>query len=437
MRLRNQFLLTLLGASLAILAAMVVLIQFSFERSLEQYLSQRQQALLAGLSQEFADYYSYYGSFDGITLRTLLWNMEAGQERRIPPDLALLDSNHDLIFGPPVPPESLRLHPVTTDQGVVGWVGLPDSPEFREGRARRFEKRQQRLLLSVAVFALLLAAVGAFWLSRRLIRPIEAVAQLSGQLRDGNYHARLESHRRDELGQLINAMNVLADTLATTQQARQRWLADMAHELRTPMTVLRAEIEALQDGVRPLGAEALTRLHQQVLHLSHLLNDLHDLSLADAGALRYQMQTLDLRQLCQQAAATEQDRHHLTLRLPDSPCLIQGDAVRLRQLLDNLLSNSHKYTDAGGTIALSLQCQDGKVRLRLEDSAPGVRDDQLPHLFEYLYRAEASRNRQTGGAGLGLAICERIVDAHQGSIRASHSSLGGLCIEIELPESQP
>jgi len=435
MRLRYQFLLTLLGASLVILAAMLVLVQVSFERSLEQYLSQRQQALLAGLSEEFAEYHSYYGSFDGITLRTLLWNMEAGEERRIPPDLVLLDQDQTRIFGPPLELDALNLYPVETDAGVVGWLGLPDSPEFREERARLFEQRQRRLLATIGVFSLVLTAIGAVWLSRRLVRPIESVARLSGQLRRGDYSARLETEREDELGELIRAMNVLADTLHSTQQARQRWLADMAHELRTPMTVLRGDIEALQDGVRKPEPTVLARLNQQVVHISRLLDDLHDLTLADAGALRYSMQGVDLRALCEQAAQACQGRDNLTLTLtlPVQPCRIEGDPVRLRQLLDNLLNNSYKYTDDGGSVSLTLTQQAQTMTLAIEDSAPGVSDEQLPHLFEYLYRTESSRNRQTGGAGLGLSICQRIVDAHRGSMHASHSPLGGLRIAIEFP----
>ena len=229
-------------------------------------------------------------------------------------------------------------------------------------------------------------------------------------------------------------MNTLAETLATTQQARQRWLADMAHELRTPVTVLRGEIEAVQDGVRPSSPEMITRLHQQVVHISHLLDDLHDLSLADAGALRYQMETLDLRALCQQASNSVPATHlSLSVNLPDHPCTIKGDATRLRQLLDNLLGNSNKYTAPGGQLQLTLSCGGGRVQLVIEDSAPGVTDEQLTHLFEYLYRAEGSRNRQTGGTGLGLAICERIVGAHGGTIHAEHSALGGLRISIDLP----
>lgn len=439
MRLRNQFLITLLSASLALLVAMLLLVQFLFERSLEQYLDQRQRALLQGLSEEFSDYYAYYGSFDGITLRTMLWNMEAGEQRRIPPDLVLLDDQQQPIFGPPIPPTQLHLFPVRVDDAPVGWLGLPNSPEFREDRAQHFEQRQRRLLGTVALFALALATVGGIWISRRLVRPIEAVANLAEQLQQGNYQARLDTERKDELGSLINAMNSLSHTLASSQDSRQRWLADMAHELRTPMTVLRGEIEAVQDGVRAFNVDTVSRLHQEILHISHLLDDLHDLSLADVGALRYQMTPVDVGTLLQNSCNASQITQSLQLRceIPEQPCVLLGDATRLRQLFDNLLSNAHKYTDAGGQVRVVLSASAEAVHIRIEDSAPGVSDEQLPHLFEYLYRTEQSRNRQTGGAGLGLAICERIVNAHQGSIGASHSALGGLRIDIVLGIQRP
>lgn len=438
MRLRNQFLLTLLGTGALVLLVMASAVQFAFQNSLNQYLEQRLHQRLQLLAAEFADYYANYGSFDGIALRTLVWEAERGSEERLPPDLVLLDEEQSLLFGPPVPPEDLELEPVLVDALLVGWVGLPNSERFREAVEQDFSRRQQRLLLAIALASLALAVVGAWWLSRRLVRPVETVVDLSSRLSRGDYQARVATTRKDELGILIGSMNQLAGTLEQSRDSRQRWLADLSHELRTPVTVLRGELEAIQDGVRELTPARVDSLHREILHLGKLLDDLHDLALADAGALRYRMERAELVSLLQQSAVAIQpqcdDRQqHLQLQLPQAPIYLQGDALRLRQLLDNLLANACKYTDKGGDIRVTLAQEAQQIRLDIEDSAPGVTDAQLPLLFEHLYRTDSARQRATGGAGLGLAICQRIARAHGGQLSAAHSTLGGLHITLLLP----
>lgn len=440
MRIRHQFLITLLSASMVILLIILVALQITFHRSLDQYLGQRQQALLADLSVEFADYYANYGSFDGITLRTLIWNLEDKNEQRIPRDLVLMDSDHFPIFGPPVAEEELALHSINVDGNTVGWLGLPNSPEFRESIEKRFEQRQRRTVISVGIAVLLLALFGVWWLSRKLVRPIESIARFSAQLSAGDYQQRLPTQRQDELGELIQSMNGLAHALALGKTSRQRWLADLSHELRTPVTVLQGEIEAMQDGIRPMTTQQLDALYQQVSHLGKLLNDLHDLSLADAGALRYHMAKVDITQLLTQRcnafrSAFDNTGLQLSYHPSNESLIVHGDALRLSQLVDNLLSNSQKYTASGGEVLLRCSLNENEISIVLEDSAPGVSDEQLPQLFNYLFRGDASRNSDTGGAGLGLAICQRIVEAHQGKISAEHSLRGGLCITVTLPNT--
>lgn len=445
MRIRNQFLLTLLGACLVILLVTSVLMQFSFQRSLDQYLSQRQHALLTELSTEFSEYYDHYGSFDGITLRTLIWGAEGPSQPHIPPDLILLDSARAPIFGPPIPTDELTLRVIKVSGETVGWLGLPNSPEARADIEHRFARKQRNLLLSIASATLCLAFIGAWWLSRKLVKPIEAVATFSRTLRDGDFKQRLSgsflrTQKSDELKQLSSSMNSLAHSLEQSHSSRQRWLADLSHELRTPVTVMRAELEAMQDGVRPLDQHQINAVLSETLHLTKLLDDLHDLSLADVGALRYRMEPINFGDIVRVSCASYEPlfsakQQQLIFHIPSTPLIQNGDAVRLRQLLDNLLSNALKYTDNGTNVDVSLEQHAGKIILSIKDDSPGVSDEQLAHLFDHLYRVENSRNRQTGGAGLGLAICQRIVEAHQGTIKAHHNNVGetrGLAIEIHF-----
>jgi two-component system sensor histidine kinase BaeS len=214
-------------------------------------------------------------------------------------------------------------------------------------------------------------------------------------------------------------------------------MADISHELRTPLALLRAEIEAMQDGIRASDEAQLNKLHHSVMQFSRLVDDLYDLALADAGALSYHKAPLNLAEVLIESAASAEHRisqKGLKLRLEIADRLpVFGDARRLRQVADNLLKNSRRYTDSGGEIRLSAWRAGRQVYFKIEDSAPGVAQETLARLFDRFYRAEESRSRAGGGAGLGLAICRNIVEAHQGSISAKVSPLGGLQIVVSLP----
>jgi len=205
--------------------------------------------------------------------------------------------------------------------------------------------------------------------------------------------------------------------------------------------VLRGEIEALQDGVREPTPEVVGALHGEVVKLGRLVNDLFELSLSDIGALTYRRTETDLGQLLRQAI--EPFRHEFEGRgvslevsvPPDGALLLFADPDRLRQLFSNLLENSLKYTESDGRLSIMVERKGKKAEARFEDSGPGVPESELGKLFDRLYRVEGSRSRDTGGAGLGLAICRNIVEAHNGSITAFSSPMGGLGVKMEIPLS--
>jgi two-component system sensor histidine kinase BaeS len=214
-------------------------------------------------------------------------------------------------------------------------------------------------------------------------------------------------------------------------------MADISHELRTPLAVLRGELEAIQDGVRQFTPESVTSLQAEVATLTKLVDDLHQLSMSDEGALAYQKKSVDAVSLVEIAAGAFRERFAsrnltLSLELPESATVF-GDPDRLMQLFNNLLENSLRYTDSGGRTLIQLIPRDNTLLLRFADSGPGVSDEQLQRLFERFYRTEGSRNRASGGSGLGLAICLNIVEAHGGAIHAAHSPFGGVSITVELP----
>jgi two-component system, OmpR family, sensor histidine kinase BaeS len=219
--------------------------------------------------------------------------------------------------------------------------------------------------------------------------------------------------------------------------SRRRWTADVAHELRTPLSILQGELEAVHDGVRPYTPALLDSLQEEVSHLAQLVEDLQTLALADAGALNVRLEPTDLAELTRQVLAAFEVRIAaaglaLETALPDH-LTIMADAQRVRQLLHNLLENSCRYTNAGGRIRVRLDEQPRFASLVVEDSAPGPDALQRAQLFERFYRAEPSRGRLSGGSGLGLAICRNVVEAHGGEICAEQSPLGGLLIRVRLP----
>src|SRR5260221_3696889 len=214
-------------------------------------------------------------------------------------------------------------------------------------------------------------------------------------------------------------------------------MADVSHELRTPLAVISGELEALEDGVRPLSRESLASLRAEVSALGKLVDDLNQLALADVGALAYRKQALDVVPLIEQLVASYRERmanKRLTLQLDLGGSVpVFGDADRLPQLCRNLLENWARYTDGGGRLRLAARRDGARVAIDFEDSARGVPAEALPHLFERFYRVESSRSRANGGAGLGLAICRNIAQAHGGDIAANPSALGGLRVRVTLP----
>jgi two-component system sensor histidine kinase BaeS len=225
--------------------------------------------------------------------------------------------------------------------------------------------------------------------------------------------------------------------LEKQESSRRNFMADVSHELRTPLAVLKGELEALQDGMRPLTPQTVQSLQAEVAILGKLVNDLHDLSLADVGGLAYRCGEMDLSKLAGDCLGAFRERFaSRNLRVETQlreGVKVHADADRLAQIVNNLLENTVRYTDEGGRIVISLRAESGKAVLDLQDSAPGVPEESLPRIFERLYRVESSRNRERGGSGLGLSICRCVVEAHGGTIVARASSLGGLWIEVRLP----
>lgn len=300
-----------------------------------------------------------------------------------------------------------------------------------------FDRQQKRTSWLIVALATLLAALATFPLARGLLAPVKRLVEGTHRLAAGDFSTRVTATSSDELGRLAKDFNQLASTLERNQQMRRDLMADISHELRTPLAVLRGELEAIQDGIRKFTPDSIASLQAEVATLTKLVEDLHQLSMSDEGALTYQKSSVDIINLLEVAAGAFRERFasrglSIGVSLPESAAIF-GDRDRLMQLFNNLLENSLRYTDSGGGLQISASQSGQMLILDFADSAPGVTDEQLERLVERFYRTEGSRNRASGGSGLGLAICLNIVAAHGGTLRAGHSPLGGVSIKVELP----
>ncbi|MDX2465137.1 MAG: ATP-binding protein [Porticoccus sp.] len=482
MRIQNKlFLASIIGSSLLV-GIMFVLMQWSVDRGMLNYINTRESLQWQSVADTLARYYSEKNNWQEFRSNHRLY-LEMihdvlparRQHQNRPPfhdnndydrrDFNQRDgdkSNTPQNLPPPPPHNDPRQLPILADQNMLPLIGYRDDrvdyqslpirvegklvghillvkqEKITDGFELNFINQQRETLLAISLVVLLLSAITSFPMARHVVRPIKQLATAARALTQGNYQQQCNSQRRDELGELNRDFNQLSRTLGENDNNRKRWLADTSHELRTPIAIVRGELEAMLDGVRTLDEKNIRSAHQEVLHLGKLVDDLYDLSNADIGAMRYRMAEIDFNELVKDVSEQHRslfDEHKLemTLELKKEPITIWGDETRLSQLLSNLLTNSCKYTDAGGKLQVHLTQDESWVRLTLSDSTPGVSDQALSNLFDYLYRVENSRNRKTGGSGLGLAICQHIAQAHQGTLSAEHSSMGGIAITLALP----
>jgi two-component system sensor histidine kinase BaeS len=329
------------------------------------------------------------------------------------------------------------LKPIVVGAETVGYLGYVPRPEIIASIERVYLQRQRVTFGSIAfgmlAAALLLAAGLAYWLTRR----IRTLARGTHSLIQGDYDVRLDAPGHDELSQLSRDFNTLAVTLGATRDARQQWVADIAHELRTPLSVLRAEIESLQDGVRPLDQASIESLANETARLSRLVEDLHMLSLSDLGALSYYKEPIDFAEVITDAIdarrrALGEKGLEVEFHL-DEAVRVLADETRLSQVFANLLQNNLRYTDSPGRVLVTLRREGDRAIVEWEDTGPGVPEADLPRLTDRLFRLDASRNRASGGSGLGLAIAKAIVEGHGGTLAARAGSRGGLALVLDLP----
>ncbi len=278
------------------------------------------------------------------------------------------------------------------------------------------------------LFAIAIALILTFFLSRRILAPVKALTHAAKSLGRGDFTQRVEVKDRSEIGELANTFNSMANNLERNEQLRKNMVADVAHELRTPLSNIKGYLEAIRDGLIEPETDTLRKLDEEATLLSRLVDDLQELSLAEAGELKLVRQPEDIANLVNQTVATVQAKAmvkgvSISTEIPDRLPAVNIDVHRISQVLHNLLENAVTHTGKGGAITVAVVQQSNQIEVNVTDTGEGIPAEELDKIFERFYRVDKSRARATGGSGLGLTIAKRLVEAHGGDIRVQ-SELG-------------
>lgn len=459
-KIRHKLFAVFVLSNILVIVSMWQVFQWSFDRGFVSYATERDRDFLEQMANRTANLYVYYDDWYFLVQESQMekaWHKQKLENLRdlVPPpstpnlDLIypsqyyrqrflLFNKNQKNLIGD-TSFDKAETHAVIVNKKIVGYIGLRSIRALVQDQTLRFVRQQGEAFLLISAFMLAIAALLTWPLAQWLSRPLCTVREATRKLSKGHFDTRIKIHGSDELADLGTDFNHLAITLENTRESRKRWVADTAHELRTPVAILRGEIEAMQDGIIKVSPDSLASLQQETIHLARLIDDLNQLSMHDMGNLNYKMEDADLNEIIEQTVQSMSLRYNeagIELELDiikKAPIIITGDTDRLHQLFANLMNNSLKYTNAPGKLNIVLTREDEKAVVLFEDTPPGVNEEEKKRIFEQFYRIETSRNRATGGRGLGLAICTNIVDGHQGSINAYHSPQGGLGIKIEFP----
>lgn len=293
-------------------------------------------------------------------------------------------------------------------------------------------------LLWGAALAIAIALIVTYFLSRRILSPIRTLRVTAKRLGEGDFSQRVLIKDRGEVGELAQTFNLMADDLERTEKLRRNMVADIAHELRTPLSNVSGYLEAIRDDVVKPDTSTIGSLSEEVDLLSRLVNDLQELALADAGELKLVRQPEDLSQLIQQSVKAIQTEVldkglEISTDLPGNLPPVNIDYHRISQVLYNLLGNAIKYTPSGGKIMVSAEQQKEWVRVNVIDNGEGIPAEDLPNMFERFYRVDKSRARHAGGSGLGLTIAKRLVESHGGTISVQSEFGKGSCFSFTVP----
>jgi two-component system OmpR family sensor kinase len=436
----------LLAFGLLLFTTLVAVVFFTFRtagREMRGALSQSGMMPNTLLARELAAYYSGHHSWEGAesvlaspgpmaAMRNTHWLLVDDR------GIVVADSAGGAIGGLYIASPANIAIPIRAGDQTVGQLVAQEEPPA--GPEAPLLLAVNRALLLAAVTAGAVGLAIALLLSQSLTSPLRQLTGVAQRFARGERSLQLPNAARDEVGDLTRSFQGMMTEIQRQEKLRKEMTADIAHELRTPLSVIQANLDALADGVYPLTRQNLAPIRESAELLDRLVEDLRTLELADAGQLTLEKSEVDVPRLLRRVAA------HFSPRAKSQSLKIQpaaeqnlpvlrADPQRLEQILGNLVDNALRHTPSGGTIRLNAKSEGGKMVIAVEDSGPGIPADQLDRIFERFYRLDPSRARSEGGTGLGLAIARKLAEAHGGSLRAENRSEGGARFTLRLPLS--
>lgn len=445
MKLSIKLILTFLLISIFSTGIVVVSSRVLTNREFDRFISDR---YVAELAEELGRYYEENLGWEGIEEEFKRYGREPGwhnEPRQL--NFSIADTNGKIVVaGEGKSPgetcnqeEFANGYPILADQKTVGILLLPKAPE-RSPLDYEFLRRLNASIFFSAFATTLFALFLAIILSINISRPIRELTKATHAMAEGGLGQQVRVRSRDEIGELARSFNKMSSDLARSFNLRKQMTADIAHELRTPIALILGHAEGVKDGVLQPTRENFEIIREEAARLEHLVNDLRTLSLADAGELTINLQVIEPYRLIQEVASLyqfETQKKNISLELDIASPLptVEVDPTRITQVLTNILDNALRHTPEGGSIVLSANQAGDHVELAIQDSGPGLPREDLERIFERLYRADSSRQREDGGSGLGLAIAKSIVQAHGGQLSAESDAGQGLRVIVALPKS--
>jgi signal transduction histidine kinase len=441
LKLSLAFALTVLVA----VGAVAMLVNAAASQHLSVYVARGMAGRAAAYVPALSEYYQTHQGWSGVQAWLELSNAPrgAGQGRGMMGGMSLIltDASGTVLYSTASQGQGTRLgkstlaeaQPIVVGGETVGYLASGTGPQ--EDALRQDLNRS---ILSAGALATLVAVLAGLLLTRTILRPLRRLREAAQEIGAGRLDHRVPVESADEIGALGSVFNDMAAALRRDEQLRQQMMADIAHELRTPVAVMRGQAEALQDGIFPLTVENLAPIHDQTLLLGRLINDLRDLALAEADQLPLDLTEMSLLPLARRVVSAFQPQAlaeglRLEGQWPASLPNVCADAQRIEQVLGNLLSNAIRYTPAGGAVTVRLWTEAGQVLCAVSDTGPGISPTDLPHVFDRFYRVDKARSRAEGGSGLGLSIAHRLAQAHEGALTAQSVLGQGSTFTLRLP----
>ncbi|MFC1906533.1 sensor histidine kinase [Chloroflexota bacterium] len=441
--LRFRLLVAFTLAILVAIATTFFFVGFSARGEIKQFQERGLRIHTVRVERILSRYYYEHQGWTGI--QPFVEQMEALRGQRIvltdTSGVVVADSQGDLL-GEQYHPDSpgKPLSPPRSDD-VLGTLYISPGSSIDITSPQRLIGPISRFLLWGSLVAVAIAIAITFFLSRRILAPVKALTLTAKRLGQGDFSQRIHVRDKGEIGELAQAFNSMAGDLERAEQLRRNMVADVAHELRTPLTNLSGYLEAVDDGMKKPDKETIRTLQDEASLLARLVDELQELSLAEAGELKLDCQAQDIYRLIDQVVTplrlqTAAEGVSVSVDLPDNLPPVNIDSQRISQVLRNLLDNAVAHTAEGNAVTVTAWQQDKQVKVSVADTGEGIPAEELPNIFERFYRVDKSRTRATGGSGLGLTIARRLVEAHGGSIEAQSEPGKGSRFTFTIPISE-